>query len=106
MTIRFATARTWGWSSRPGRRYVSVSLCAANDNRAEPPETNAGQLVAALRHFAVHGLSAAEQARREAIEADRTGDASSYAWWLGVCRTLDRRMAERLARKVSNRAAH
>jgi len=51
-------------------------------------------LRAALRHFAEHGLGAAEHARQLAEEAFFTGDRDSYRWWLSICRTLDRRMAE------------
>ena len=59
----------------------------------------------ALQHFAEHGLGAAEAARRQAEQAFFKGDEDGYLWWLGVCRTLDRRMADRLARRVETRDA-
>lgn len=59
-------------------------------------------LHAALRHFAEHGLGAAREARRQAETAFFAGDRASYDWWLSICRTLDRRMAEELARQPHN----
>jgi hypothetical protein len=53
-------------------------------------------LHAALRHFAAHGLGAAREARRQAESAFFAGDRQTYDWWLGVCRTLDRRLAAQL----------
>ena len=50
----------------------------------------------ALRHFGAHGLKAAETARDMAEEAFRAGDEDSYRWWLGICRTLDARLARQL----------
>ncbi len=64
--------------------------CAANDNGAGPADA---MLHAALRHFAEHGLAAAQRARRQAEAAFFAGDRQGYQWWLEVCRTLDRRMA-------------
>lgn len=53
-------------------------------------------LHAALRHFARHGLGAAREARREAERAFFAGDRERYDWWLGICRTLDARIARSL----------
>lgn len=50
-------------------------------------------LRAALRHFAEHGLGAARAARAQAEAAFFAGDRQSYEWWLGITRTLDRRLA-------------
>lgn len=51
----------------------------------------------ALKHFACHGLGAAEVARAEAERAILAGDRRGYAHWLGICRALDRRMAATFA---------
>lgn len=68
---------------------------AANDNHHG--FTNDVLLRAALRHFAEHGLGAAEQARQSAERAFFAGDRADYDWWLAICRTLDRRMAAAVA---------
>lgn len=92
MTIRFAAAK------RGDRAVIAHALCsgasmmAANDNTAGFSRDHV--ITAALRHFAAHGLGAADQARAEAERAFFAGDRAQYAWWLSICRTLDRRMAE------------
>ena len=66
------------------------------------PANDTGDLVgeehlhAALRHFAQHGLNAAQHAREQAITAGRAGDRQMFGWWLEICRALDRRMARKL----------
>ena len=65
---------------------------AANDNDDE--QVSPALLEAALRHFARHGLGAARAARNEAEAAFFAGDRAAYRWWLGICRLLDRRMAQ------------
>ena len=60
---------------------------------------------AALKHFAQHGLGAAREALNQAEQAHFTGDMESYAWWLDVCRTLDRRVAEDLIRRLDTTSA-
>jgi hypothetical protein len=92
MTIRFAAAEYLGesWFRRiPG---ITVPLEAANDNG--DGIANDKMLRAALRHFAAHGLGAAEAARSNAERAFFAGDRAGFRWWLGICRILDRRMAE------------
>lgn len=64
-----------------------------NDDAAHPVAANDHLLHAALRHFAQHGLGAARAAREQAEQAFAQGDRQSYRWWLGITRTLDRRMA-------------
>lgn len=100
MTVHFAAARTPSRSSI-ARALVRRPLSApANDNR--DPVTQAAEdklLHAALRHFAAHGLAAAAEARTQAETAFFAGDRQSYDWWLGICRTLDRRMAEEMVRR-------
>jgi hypothetical protein len=110
MTIRFAAA--WGGTTP----VLSRSLClgaplgASNDNPPSPrrlalhavqpeAELDAG-LAAALMHFARHGLSAATQARDEALAAHASGDVEASARWLGICRQLDRRMARAAERRL------
>ncbi len=67
----------------------------ANDNSplTAGAEIDDALLRAALRHFAMHGLAAAQRARRQAEKAFFAGDRDAYQWWLGICRTLDRRLA-------------
>lgn len=67
----------------------------ANDNEIAQGAPDQRVLNAALRYFAQHGLSAAQLARKEAERAFFAGDRESYQWWLGICRTLDRRLAAR-----------
>ncbi len=95
MSIRFAAPNS------PGR----TSLCSpaarpmirrAIQNTANDNGENAGSeemLRASLRHFAQHGLGAARSARSEAEKAFFAGDRSAYDWWMGITRTLDRRLA-------------
>lgn len=101
MTIRFAPAsnrnallRTVAWRAA-GRPLTP----AGNDNGPLPGEQELEQelLAETLRHFAVHGLSAAERARSMAIAAARSDDTTAYKRWLAVCRMLDKRMAGALA---------
>ena len=90
MTIRFAgpcPAQAPHLRPHLGRDAID---CPANDNGAP---ANDAMLHAALRHFAEHGLAAAQRARRQAESAFFAGDRQGYAWWLEVCRTLDRRLA-------------
>jgi hypothetical protein len=92
----------------PGRKPLNCSfnptlspiqaraLRGKPDNDNEPAGSTDAMLHAALRHFAVHGLGAATVAKRKAEEAFFAGDRENYTWWLGVCRTLDRRIARTL----------
>lgn len=74
---------------------VAALRPAANDNLRDTGDDR--MLRAALRHFAAHGLGAAEAARVNAERAFFAGDKREYRWWLGICRMLDRRMAEAVA---------
>lgn len=103
MTIRFAGARVDGKSPIRAWRCRSASLCAANDNVGTPLES--ATLVAALRHFARHGLAAAEHAGASAISARHQSDRDACLHWLAVCRQLDQRLAERLSAKLGSFAA-
>ena len=100
MTLHFAAARSAA-RSPVARALARRSIArAANDNG--DPSANQGNdqmLHAALRHFAEHGLGAATEARNQAEKAFFAGDRPSYDWWIGICRTLDRRMAEEMDRR-------
>lgn len=99
MTVHFAAARTSA-ASPVARALTRVELrCPANDNGEIRPHD--AILRAALRHFAEHGLGAAKNAREKAHTAFFAGDREKYDMWLGVCRTLDRRLAQELDRSVS-----
>lgn len=103
MTIHFAAARSTARS--PIARALARRALgrAANDNRGSAPAAAANDPAcdalfhAALRHFARHGLGAAMAARTEAERALAADDRQGYDWWLGICRTLDRRLAAQVA---------
>ena len=91
MPIRFA-ASIDRLVCRISRHEVrSMRFRPANDNRGRTVES--AHLHAALRHFAEHGLAAADHARQQAIAAAQAGDRQTFDWWLEICRALDRRMA-------------
>jgi len=96
MTIHFAAARNPAKS--PIARALARPLLGptANDNGEVAPGKEL--MRAALRHFSEHGLSAARVARAHAEDALFAGNRQSYDWWLGITRTLDRRLAEELTR--------
>lgn len=96
MTVHFAAARDAAISPIARALITGPAPRAANDNRLT--SENNHLLHSALRHFAQHGLGAAQEARKQAERAFFAGERDSYDWWLSVCRTLDRRMAEEIAR--------
>jgi protein-tyrosine-phosphatase len=100
MTVHFAPARSIARSPL-ARAFARRTIArAANDNPDQAQARTHDQMLhAALRHFAEHGLGAAREARKQAENAFFTGDRESYDWWLGICRTLDRRMAEEMTRR-------
>lgn len=111
MSVRFASAnhpvRRLGWRAA-GRGLVAPALArAANDNLRAGVEAPSGEtrldplLAEALRHFAVHGLAAAEAAAELACEAAARDDADARDHWLGVTRMFDRRLAARSARELA-----
>ncbi|TCM22261.1 hypothetical protein EDF56_101947 [Novosphingobium sp. PhB165] len=120
MTIRFSAARGGMTPVIKRMRCAWAPLDAANDNDPKRRGTFASgpllpsaanqnghdqrMLTEALRHFAVYGLSAARHARANAEEARLHGDEKACNWWVAICRQLDRRMAEALARKIANGA--
>ena len=94
MTVYFAAARNAARSpiARALTRRPVVHVANDNDNDGADDR----MLHAALRHFAQHGLGAAREAHRQAERAFFAGDRQAYDWWLGICRTLDRRLAASL----------
>ena len=91
MPIRFAAARR-GDSSLCRFLGARAPSAAANDNLAGGDDDR--MLRAALHHFAAHGLGAAKAALARAETAYLADDGAEYLWWLGICRMLDRRMAD------------
>ncbi len=104
MTVHFAAARCTTRSPIARALARRATGHAANDNGDRAQPTNDKMLHAALRHFANHGLGAALEARKLAEAAFEEGDLRAYEWWLGVCRTLDARLAAQLHRATQNNA--
>jgi len=101
LTVHFSAATSANASVIASKFCARVPLLAANDNRRAIDRGNL--LRAALKHFAEHGLSAAERARENAERAFFAGDRQCYDHWMGVCDTLDRRMATAIkARHAAN----
>lgn len=95
MSIRFAAPPQAHNIRLSGPQARAAITHAVNDNSAI--HSDDALLRAALRHFAEHGLAAASHARARAETAFFAGDRNAYRWWLGICRTLDRRLARELA---------
>ena len=100
MSIRFAAPPQAMSVRLRGARARAAIAPACNDN--DSGETAEAMLRASLRHFAEHGLAAAAHARAKAEAAWFADDKDGYRWWLGICRTLDRRMARQLAAKTQD----
>ena len=95
MSIRFAPACHGDASALARTLTIRRGLRAANDNAGSfGGEALLGE---ALRHFAQHGLGAAELARQNAEQAFFANDRDRYQHWLDICRLLDRRMAAAVA---------
>jgi hypothetical protein len=94
MSIRFA-APPQAMSARLSEEQIRAFVRRPANDDLEAGADDA-MLRAALRHFADHGLAAANHARRRAEAAFFAGDRDAYRWWLNICRTLDRRMAREL----------
>jgi hypothetical protein len=99
MSIRFAAAGSGECMvvarvlARPGMARIRLPMA---DNDVEAAICHDTLLISTLRHFATHGLGAAGEARRLAQEARQQDDRAQYRHWLGVCRHLDQRMADRI----------
>lgn len=108
MSVRFASAnhpvRRLAW--RAARRgLVAPALARAANDNGEPAPARADfdpLLITALRHFAVHGLAAADAAFTEADEARLRGDGLSRERWLAITRMFDHRLAARAVRVAAD----
>ncbi len=95
MSVYFAAARRVDRS--PVARALSRRMVPGSANDNGPGLLAAdGALAAALRHFAGHGLGAAQDARNEAERALASGDRAAFQQWRAICRALDRRLAASL----------
>lgn len=103
MSIRFAAPPHAHSVRLSGARARTAIARAQNDN--EGVHADDALLRAALRHFAEHGLAAAGHARRKAEAAWFAGERDAYRWWLGICRTLDRRLARQLGSELTAKDA-
>ena len=106
MSIRFAAARSRSAAGLAPTRCYWALPAPANDcgvaSRLRPATMTPRDRVLrmALRHFAEHGLAAAERARDIALRAWRDGEAETCRHWLEICQTLDRRLAAATKREV------
>jgi hypothetical protein len=82
-------------ATSPRTAATRQKLSAANDNG--DPAGGERLLMAALRHFAEHGLSAASRARANAEQAFFEGRSQDYRWWMAICTALDKRMPAAMA---------
>jgi hypothetical protein len=103
MSIRFAAPLNAIAPRLTPREIGKACSLPANDNGG--PRASDAMLHAALRHFAEHGLAAAQRARKQAEAAFFAGDEQGYQWWLEICRALDRRMASELGSAMSSSGA-
>lgn len=96
MSVRFAAARCTARSPIARALARKAVARAANDNGDADSRTATfdATMRAALQHFADHGMGAAKEARALALRAHADGDADGCDWWLGICRTLDRKAAD------------
>ncbi|MFO1256007.1 MAG: hypothetical protein U1E37_10105 [Sphingomonadaceae bacterium] len=100
MSIRYAAARPLVRPAHLTRAAQGrLAARAANDNGDAARHELA--LRNALRHFAAHGLRAAEDAAERATLAHRAGDHAEMTRWIEICRTLDGRRAARLCARLA-----
>jgi hypothetical protein len=88
-----------------GRGLVArVKVMAVNDNGESAEAAAAGAfdpvLVAALKHFARHGLDSARVAHAEATRSAREGNAPVAAEWIAITGMFDRRLAATARREL------
>ena len=101
MSIRLAPAhdpaRRAGRGAAGRGLLTRVRVLAANDNGADAlangPDAFDPVLVAALRHFARHGLDAARVAHAEATRAAKAGLGEQADEWIAITAMFDRRLA-------------
>lgn len=103
MSIHYAAARPFLSGVLASAANSRIATRAANDNGRLDLFDNL--LRDALKHFAAHGINAAEDARERAERAFFSNDRAAYRRWLGICRTLDRRMAAALAAQMTSQDA-
>lgn len=100
MSIRYAAAAPLVQPGHLTRAAQSrLRARAANDNGDATQHQQT--LRFALKHFAEHGLRAAEDAAERAEAAHRSGDRAGLIHWLEVCRTLDPRRASRVNARLA-----
>lgn len=100
MTVHFAAARSAAACS-PVARVLSRRAPArhANDNGPASDRARLADdllLQQSLRHFALHGMNAADDAMRKAADALQAGDMANFRRWTDICGRFDRRAAARL----------
>lgn len=108
MPVHFAAARSTAHSPIARALAKKALTRAANDNGPLGSSSISSfdtMMRDALRHFAEHGMGAAEEARRQAEQAHFTGDVQGYRYWLGLCRALDSRLAAKVERRLEGDAA-
>ncbi len=104
MPIHFAAAENRSQPRLSRAQAKAAIMSPANDNASTAElQHNQKVLKAALRHFAANGMGAAQDAQARAERAFFKGDREGYQWWLAVCRTLDRRLAEALSSKANRK---
>jgi len=108
MSIRLAVSKPLPQLVANRARLRRMRLVCANDNAVTPPRkgtstTNGKVIHAALRHFATHGLAAAQHASDLALAAHKRGDWAQFRWWRDICHALDRRLASTLDRQCTKR---
>lgn len=102
MPLHFAAARSASHSPVARALAKRAVRRAANDNPGGAGKGETRVLHAALRHFAEHGLRAAEEAASMAERAWRSGEPEACRWWTEVCHKLDRKLAVDLKRRTSS----
>lgn len=100
MSIHFAAARSTAHSPVARALAKKALRRAANDNPGGTCDGERRVLHAALRHFAEHGLRAAEEAAEMAERAWRSGEPEASAWWTEICHKLDRNLALDVRRRM------
>ncbi|MFC3100606.1 hypothetical protein [Altererythrobacter lauratis] len=100
MSIRFAAPKSAIRNRMAVSRARLYRRRPANDNASPANVTGDAALAAALRHFAAHGMAAAQRAMEQAELARIEDDPHSFAWWLAICRQLDRQMARRISQSA------
>lgn len=114
MSIHFAAAKSSALASASSPNAKALLTQAreqvSNDNVDFSEQSEHAELIlrAALQHFAEHGLGAATVARAQAEKAFFDGDRETYDWWLGITKTLDRRLASGVSgqSEVVRKGAH